>query len=170
VLDVTLRALGTHHATQGSPSAYAYFTACVRRNLRVAVSMDPASEAFVPRLQQSPALTACCSVLWWAGWAAGSLQAMAAAKLTAPLAAAGCAEVQQDKLLADLLHIHASAEQQLAATPRHFLSCAELYARALGLQQAQLLQQQRFLKVCVRVCVCVCARFWGSVQTCWQQP
>jgi hypothetical protein len=66
---------------QGPPSNYAYFTACLQRNLRVAISLDPANEAFSRRLEQNPALISCCSMLWWQGWSKSSLRAMAVARL-----------------------------------------------------------------------------------------
>lgn len=66
---------------QGPPSNYAYFTACLQRNLRVAISLDPGNEAFSRRLEQNPALLSCCSMLWWQGWSESSLRAMAQARL-----------------------------------------------------------------------------------------
>jgi dynein heavy chain 2 len=66
---------------QGPPSNNAYFTACLQRNLRVAISLDPANEDFSRRLEQNPALTSCCSMLWWQGWSDSSLTAMARARL-----------------------------------------------------------------------------------------
>lgn len=66
---------------QGPASNYAYFTACLQRNLRVAVSLDPGNEAFSRRLEQNPALGSCCSMLWWQGWSESSLRAMAHARL-----------------------------------------------------------------------------------------
>lgn len=66
---------------QGPPSNYAYFTACLQRNLRVAISLDPANEAFSRRLEHNPALISCCSMLWWQGWSESSLRAMAMARL-----------------------------------------------------------------------------------------
>jgi hypothetical protein len=59
----------------------------------------------------------------------------------------GCPEPQQAKLLDGLLAIHASADQQLGAAPRHFLTCVDAYARTMARKQEELQQQQRFLKV-----------------------
>jgi hypothetical protein len=66
---------------QGQPSNYAYFTACLKRNLRVAISLDHSSEAFSRQLEQNPALLSCCSKLWWQGWTDSSFTAMAASRL-----------------------------------------------------------------------------------------
>lgn len=66
---------------QGPPSNYAYFTACLKRNLRVAVSLDHSNEAFSRQLEQNPALLSCCSMLWWQGWSDSSFTAMAASRL-----------------------------------------------------------------------------------------
>jgi hypothetical protein len=66
---------------QGQPNNYAYFTACLKRNLRVAISLDHSSEAFSRQLEQNPALLSCCSMLWWQGWSDSSFAAMAASRL-----------------------------------------------------------------------------------------
>lgn len=66
---------------QGPPSNFAYFTACLKRNLRVAISLDPNSEAFGRRLEQNPALLNSCSMLCWQGWSDSSLSAIAHAVL-----------------------------------------------------------------------------------------
>lgn len=71
----------TNRLSQGAPTSYAYFTACLHRNLRVAVSLDPSSEAFSRRLEQNPALLSCCSMLWWQGWSDASLTAIAQLRL-----------------------------------------------------------------------------------------
>jgi hypothetical protein len=75
---------------QGLPSSYAYFTACLQRNLRVAISLDPAHEAFSRRLEQNPALISCCSMLWWQGWSESSLRTMAMARLKVSAVGSPC--------------------------------------------------------------------------------
>lgn len=68
-------------SAQGPLDNYAYFTACLQRNLRVAVSLDAGNEAFSRRLEQNPALLGCCNMLWWQGWNDRGLAAMARAGL-----------------------------------------------------------------------------------------
>jgi hypothetical protein len=67
--------------TQGPPSNYAYFQACLKRNLRLAISMNPAAGGFQQRMEQNPALSSCCTMLWWQGWTNNSLLAIAKAGL-----------------------------------------------------------------------------------------
>lgn len=59
----------------------------------------------------------------------------------------GCSEDEQSKLVGHLLSMHQTAEAQLAAAPRQFLSCVELYGSTVVSKREQLLQQQKFLKV-----------------------
>jgi hypothetical protein len=66
---------------QGPPSSYAYFLACLQRHLRIAISLDPASEGFALQLEQNPALLNRCSMLAWQGWSDASLQAIAQGRL-----------------------------------------------------------------------------------------
>lgn len=71
------------------------------------------------------------------------------------LASLSCPDDQQSQLVGHLLSIHKTAEAQLSAAPRQFLSCAELYGRTGLSKREQLLQQQKFLKVCG--CAASCA-------------
>lgn len=72
------------------------------------------------------------------------------------LGSLGCSEEDQSKLVAHLLSVHQSAEAQLAAAPRQFLSCTELYSTTVVSKREQLLQQQKFLKVCDSVTMAFC--------------
>lgn len=65
----------------------------------------------------------------------------------AVLGSLGCSAADQSQLVAHLLAVHQSAEEQLAAAPRQFLACVDLYAGTVTHKREQLLQQQHFLKV-----------------------
>jgi hypothetical protein len=63
-----------------------------------------------------------------------------------------CSEEDKARLVSHLLAIHQSAETQLDAAPRQFLSCADVYASTVVSKREQLLQQQHFLKVGASCC------------------
>lgn len=63
------------------------------------------------------------------------------------LTSLGCSDEGQSQLVAHLSAIHRSAEAQLGAAPRSFLSCADLYGSTVVSKREQLLQQQKFLQV-----------------------
>jgi hypothetical protein len=75
----------------------------------------------------------------------------------------GCSDEDRSQLVSHLLAIHQSAEAQLDAAPRQFLSCAELYASTVVSKREQLLQQQHFLKVGFANCgFPACQRLHGN--------
>jgi hypothetical protein len=66
---------------QGPVSLYDYFLARVRRNLRVAVSLDASSAQLRSRLEANPALLNVCAVQWWRGMSDGSLMQLTECRL-----------------------------------------------------------------------------------------
>lgn len=63
------------------------------------------------------------------------------------LTSLGCSEDGQAQLVAHLSAVHRSAETQLGAVPRSFLSCVDLYGSTVVSKREQLLLQQKFLQV-----------------------
>jgi 4-diphosphocytidyl-2C-methyl-D-erythritol kinase len=87
----------------------------------------------------------------------------AVAPSQAVLTSAWCSDEDQSHLVSHLSAIHRSAEAQLGAAPRSFLSCADLFDRTVVSKREQLLQQQKFLQVGVLAAV-VCGSGSSFVQ------
>lgn len=61
----------------GPPSNYTYFNYRIRRNLHIAVSMDPSNDQFRPRCESNPALFTRCSMQWLEAWSNKGMVQMA---------------------------------------------------------------------------------------------
>lgn len=62
-------------------SPFEFFTARVRRNLRIVLSMDPTNPLYRERCEANPALFTRCSILWAENWSRAGLEALPASSL-----------------------------------------------------------------------------------------
>ena len=62
-------------------SPFDFFTARVKRNLRIILSMDPTNPHYRERCEANPALFTRCSIVWSENWSRTGLEALPAVKL-----------------------------------------------------------------------------------------
>nr|BCL66104.1 cytoplasmic dynein 1b heavy chain [Volvox africanus] len=128
----------------GSPNSYAFFSYRVRRNLHIAVSMDPTNDQFRARCEANPALFTRCSVQWIEGWSTKGLRQIAGTRLQELVS--GSRELSKlgaSKLIDHMVHIHTSSG---SPTTREYLAMVSLYGQIYTHKRTQVLEQQNFLK------------------------
>ena len=62
-------------------SPFDFFTARVKRNLRIVLSMDPTNPNYRERCEANPALFTRCSIVWSENWSRTGLETLPAVKL-----------------------------------------------------------------------------------------
>ena len=68
---------GYHHH-----NLFSFFTARVRQNLRIVLSMDPAHPDYAARCEANPALYSRCSIQWLDTWNSESMQLLPKARIS----------------------------------------------------------------------------------------
>nr|BBC28429.1 cytoplasmic dynein 1b heavy chain [Yamagishiella unicocca] len=128
----------------GPSNSYAFFSYRVRRNLHIAVSMDPTNDQFRARCEANPALFTRCSVQWIEGWSLKGLQQIAGARLNELVASSPeLTKLGADKLIGHLVHMHTNSGSN---TTREYLALVALYGQIYTRKRTQVLEQQNFLK------------------------
>nr|ADI46856.1 DHC1bf [Volvox carteri f. nagariensis] len=128
----------------GPPNSYAFFSYRVRRNLHIAVSMDPANDQFRTRCEANPALFTRCSVQWIEGWSTKGLQQIADARLQELVSASHeLSKLGADKLVGYMIHFHLGST---GTSGREYLALVSLYGQIYTRKRTQVLEQQTFLK------------------------
>lgn len=91
----------------GPSSSYAYFSYRIKRNLHIAVSMDPSNDQFRQRCEANPALFTRCSVQWIEGWTTKGMAQIAGARLEELVASSPeLTKLGAPKLISHLVHLH----------------------------------------------------------------
>mmetsp|Transcript_9476 Transcript_9476/g.27062 ORF Transcript_9476/g.27062 Transcript_9476/m.27062 type:complete len:1740 (-) Transcript_9476:175-5394(-) len=124
-------------------SPFDFFTARVRRNLRIVLSMDPTNPLYRERCEANPALYTRCSIMWSENWSRAGLEALPAARLEETMGKMSGEEGAH--LVGNLMAIYESMLER-GATPRHYCTQVEMYSRIYHSKREELVQQQTFLK------------------------
>ncbi|PNG99310.1 Cytoplasmic dynein 2 heavy chain 1, partial [Tetrabaena socialis] len=91
----------------GPSNSYAFFSYRVKRNMHIAVSMDPSNDLFRSRCEANPALFTRCSVQWLEGWNTKGLNQIAASRLKDVVASSPeLKKLGADKLIGHLVYMH----------------------------------------------------------------
>jgi len=124
-----------------------FFTARVRSNMHIVLSMDPNHPMFASRCESNPALFTRCTCLWLGRWSRMGMVEVPRLKLEKLLSSGASAQpMDANRVLDALLFIHSSAIQRgLCATPLTYVSFIDTYARLYESKQSGLAAQKKHL-------------------------
>uniref|UniRef100_A0A7S1KS08 Cytoplasmic dynein 2 heavy chain 1 n=1 Tax=Percolomonas cosmopolitus TaxID=63605 RepID=A0A7S1KS08_9EUKA len=113
-----LRDEAAKDAEFGGGSLYSYFTFRVKKNLRVALSMDPTNKKFGVLCQSNPAIFNECTIIWKTDWTKSGTASVPKLMIGAPILKKIAFPPKQ--MILCFVKIHQSLQQE-DVTPLHFL-------------------------------------------------
>ncbi|KAK3283536.1 hypothetical protein CYMTET_8768 [Cymbomonas tetramitiformis] len=141
-LEPMLAPLREEMATSGfqHKNLYSFFTARVKKNLHVVLSMDPSNPDFVMRCESNPALFTRCSIQWMEAWSKDALQAVPNMILKE------CFDASQDDNDEHVVEMMMAIQETCEATPRQYVAFVKMYGKIFQGMRASKLEQKQFLQ------------------------
>ena len=122
---------------------YSFFTARVKQNLHIVISMDPENSSYQSRCESNPALFTHCSVQWLDSWSADGMVAVARAQLQEAIEVSE--EDNDGQIIEHIQWVH-HANAALGATPRQYVSFMGMYKKIFLGKREELLKQRDHLQ------------------------
>lgn len=122
---------------------YSFFTARVRQNLHIVISMDPQNSNYQARCESNPALFTHCSVQWLDSWSASGMVAVAQTQLREAMEVSDADNYA--KIIEQIQWVH-QANSALGATPRQYVSFMGMYKKIFLGKREELLRQRDHLQ------------------------
>jgi len=122
---------------------YSFFTARVRQNLHIVISMDPENSNYQARCESNPALFTHCSVQWLDSWSASGMEAVAQTQLREAME---ISDGDNDANIIEQIQWVHQANSSLGATPRQYVSFMGMYKKIFLGKREELLRQRDHLQ------------------------
>ena len=122
---------------------YSFFTARVRQNLHIVISMDPQNSNYQARCESNPALFTHWSVQWLDSWPASGMVAVAQTQLREAMEVS---DADNDAKIIDQIQWVHQANSALGATPRQYVSFMGMYKKIFLGKREELLRQRDHLQ------------------------